>query len=158
MPVLMSVADLLIDDNTKAPVVVLQDASGRVKLPIFIGLMEASAIAAVREGIELPRPMTHDLLAALLEGLDGTLEKVEITALRERTFYALLHVRKDDAMRLIDCRPSDGLALALRVGAPISVSEDVIAEAGVYDSPSEEERYKDLLEQLDPDDFGKYEM
>ena len=160
MPVRMYVADLIIEARTKSPVVILRDGAGSVRLPIFIGLMEAGAIAAARESIELPRPMTHDLLVTVVQKLGGTLEGIEVTRLEASTFFAELHLRSESRQSepvRVDCRPSDAIALALRVDAPIWVREVVLEEAGLRE-PSEEEKWRDYLESLDPDDFGGYKM
>lgn len=156
MAVRVRVADLVIDPKTKAPVVILETEGGTHRLPIFIGLMEASAIAAAREGIILPRPMTHDLLAAVLETTDASLERVEVTELRENTFFAVLELRIAGVCRTVDSRPSDAIAVALRTRSPIYVDEAVIEAAGV--AVVEKDKWLEFLENLDPDDFGDYKM
>ncbi|MBM4353561.1 MAG: bifunctional nuclease family protein [Deltaproteobacteria bacterium] len=158
MPIVMKVAGLALDEKSHAPIVVLKDESGKRVLPIVIGLVEASAIAATLEGVEFPRPMTHDLMAALLKQLDATLEKVEVTDLISDTFYALMYVRRKRAGRplTIDARPSDSIALALRTGAEITVHERVfekISQAPEGSTPS-----PDDLSNLNDDVFGKYKM
>ena len=157
MSVRMFVSDLVIDAKTKSPVVVLQDSSGEFELPIFIGLMEASAIASVREKVALPRPMTHDLLCTLLDSLDGDLVRVEVTELRDNTFYALLHLTRGGQPLRLDSRPSDAIALALRADAPIMVREAVLAEAGTR-RKVETDKWKQFLENRDPEEFGGYKQ
>lgn len=125
MSVLVQVFGVLTDENTKTSVVVLRAVEGEETLPIQIGLPEASAIFVALHGVVLPRPMTHDLAADLIEKLGGKLEKVEVVDLREGTFYGLLHVRKGQQTIRIDCRPSDAIALALRTKAPIFVADEV---------------------------------
>jgi bifunctional DNase/RNase len=156
MLVRMFVSDLAIDHGSQTPVLLLRSEEGDAVLPICIGLMEASAIAAVRERMELPRPLTHDLLKTIMDSLDGTLDSVEITGLEDGTFYACLRVERGATGIEIDSRPSDAIALALRFGVPIWVSDHVLAEAGVIET--EHERWRRYLENLDPDDFGKYKM
>lgn len=156
MPVRMFVSDLTIDRNTKTPILLLRDAGGEMSLPIYIGLMEASAIAAAKENLKLPRPMTHDLLTELIAALGGSLEAVEVCDLCEGTFFAVLKIRRDEELLEVDSRPSDAIALAIRSDAPIWVSESVIDEAGV---PCEKkDKWMEFLENLDPEDFGKYKM
>ncbi len=127
--VIMQVIGLTVDSATKTPIVVLQEASGRELLPIWIGAMEAMAISLALSGGTLPRPLTHDLLLKTLEVMEGRLEAVDITGLYEGTYYAELVLAKGDAVFRVDCRPSDGIALALRVPAPIRVSEQVLEDA-----------------------------
>lgn len=167
MPLRMFVSDLIIDARTRSPVVVLKDAAEDLQLPIFIGLMEASAIAAAREKLELPRPMTHDLLKSVLETLGGELQAIEVTRLEESTFHALLHVKRNGKVVTIDSRPSDAIALALRTRSPIFVQERVLDVAGIRKDPppikqpgpdEPEDRWAEFLENLDPEDFGKYKQ
>jgi bifunctional DNase/RNase len=156
MPVRVIVADLTIDRNTKTPLVILQETDGRRKLPICIGLMEASAIAAAKEKLDLPRPMTHDLLSNILDNLGGTLESVVVCDLKEGTFYATLYVKENGRILEIDSRPSDAIALALRTHAPILVCESVFDEAGIVDDSID--KWASFLSELDPEAFGKYKM
>ena len=156
MDVPVFVIDLTIDKKTKVPLVVLQERSGNRQLPICIGLMEASAIAAAKEGLELPRPMTHDLLANMLDKLGGHLESVHISDMHESTFYALLRVKSGGRMIEIDCRPSDAIALALRTKSPVFVSPVVFDRAGVR--AEDKDKWTEFLENLDPEAFGKYKM
>ena len=154
MAVRMYVADLTIDRSTKNPILVLADEPGGRRLSIYIGLMEASAIAAAKEKIDLPRPMTHDLMTDVLAQLGAALESVEVCDLREGTYYAVLRLRRGELMVEVDSRPSDAIALALRSEAPIFVDEAVLADAG----EPQKDKWIAFLESLDPDDFGKYRM
>jgi hypothetical protein len=158
----MSVAGVHLDSSSGSAVLVLTNPEGRA-LPILIGLAEATSIAKELEGIELPRPLTHDLLRDSLEALGARIIRVEVTALRENTYYAIV-VLTDASGRetQLDSRPSDAVALAVRVDAPIFVHEQVLRET--QSSPqeflasAEKEEWKKLLEEMDPEDFGKYKM
>jgi bifunctional DNase/RNase len=132
MLVQMKVSSLTVDPFTNMPIVVLKDADGRRSVPIWIGLVEASAIATELERIQLARPMTHDLMKTLLESLHGKVDRVEVHVhdLKQNTFYATLFIRRpDDTTVALDARPSDAIALALRTGAEILVAEKVIDRA-----------------------------
>ncbi len=158
----MTVAGISVDQGSGAAVLVLQDRAG-VALPIAIGVAEASSIAKELENIELPRPLTHDLLRSVLERLGGELLRVEIIALRENTYFAELVIRvKGAEEERVDCRPSDAIALAVRVDAPIFVHEQVLSKALPETQdlrlPTDKEEWKRLLEEMDPEDFGKYRM
>lgn len=161
MPVEMKIKGLMIDPVSNMPIIVLRDGAGENVLPIWVGIFEANAIATQLEKIVSPRPMTHDLLCSVIATLEGRLDRVVITDLRENTFYALLHVERPGGPVQIDCRPSDAMALALRVGAPIFVEEAVLerSRAGREDAePDESERLRRWLENVDPEDLGKYPM
>jgi bifunctional DNase/RNase len=153
---------LAIDPSSKTPVVVLQEEHSGFFLPIWVGAAEANAIALRLGGIETPRPMTHDLMRTLLDELEGRLESIEISDLRDNTFYALLHLSlPDGAKRTVDCRPSDAIALALRAGAEILVQRNVLENAKAFDLASrieDEDALKDWLEQIPAEDLGDYEM
>jgi bifunctional DNase/RNase len=160
MPIRVVVLDLTIDKHTKTPLVILKETEGERKLPICIGLMEASAIAAAKEKLLLPRPMTHDLLNNVMGELGGVLESVLICNLKDGTFYAVLNLHENGRTLEIDSRPSDAIALALRTQAPIWVTEEVFEEAAMPEEDTEDKRDKwaQFLEDLDPDAFGKYKM
>lgn len=149
------------------PIVVLKELDGERSLPIFIGNPEATAIVHAMQGIETPRPMTHDLLKAVLDAQDTTLESVEITELHDRTFHARLCLRRAQEPLYLDARPSDALALAVRCGldiVPILVDEAVLAEAGVFLDDDAEgaplaadeqiEEFRSFLDQISPEDFA----
>lgn len=130
----MKVSSLTVDPFTNMPVVVLSDGDGGQSVPIWIGLIEASAIATELENIHLARPMTHDLMKTLLETLRCKVDRVEVHDLRNNTFYSTIHVTRPDGSGFaVDARPSDAIALALRAGADILVAEKVIAKAKMVD-------------------------
>jgi bifunctional DNase/RNase len=163
----MTVKGLTIDPLTSTPIVILKDAEGKNAVPIWIGLMEASAIATELEKIQLSRPMTHDLMRNILESLDAKVVKIVVNDLRDNTFYALIHIMVRSQEIVIDSRPSDAIALALRTSSPILVDKKVIAKSRKIDLMKKEEglseeeskkRWAEILEKLSPDDFGKYKM
>jgi len=139
MSIEMRVKGVALDPEREAPVVLLSDVSGTFSLPIYIGVVEATAIAMHLDGVQVGRPLTHDLMKNLLEALGARLERVEVCDLKEGTYYATLHLAVDGQSLRVDARPSDGIALAVRCGAPISVDETVIDESNV------------LLEDTDPE-------
>ena len=154
----MKVDKLGIDLLTHDPVVILKDMDGKRFLPILIGPFEATAIALALEGAAVPRPLTHDLMRTIVETLDAKLEQVIIHDIRESTFFAKLIVRKNGEIQEIDARPSDGIALALRMTAPIYVSDKIVLEESVPDKKTEEaevERFKKFIEELKPSDFNR---
>ena len=144
------------------PIIILRDEEEKRSLPIWVGIFEANAIALELEKIATPRPMTHDLIRNILEAIEAKVEKVVVNDLRENTFFALIHLRLGDEEITVDSRPSDAIALALRVGAPIFVEEDVVRRAkSVEVAPREaddQEKLKEWLENLKPEDFGKFKM
>jgi len=163
----MKIAGIALDPSTNMPIIILKDLNGDNALPIWIGIAEASAIATKLENIDLARPMTHDLLRNILGRLEVTLEKVEVTDLRDNTFYANLYLRVGSRVVMIDSRPSDAIALALRTDSPIFVSEEVIKKSkraelknakGEDLSEAQKDRLAEILENLSPDAFGKYKM
>ena len=156
----MSIRGLMVDPATSMPIVVLRDADNNRVLPIWVGPVEANAIAMQIENIAPPRPMTHDLLGHLLTALGATLQRVIITDLRENTFYAYLELRRGDETVLVDSRPSDALALSIRARARIFVDTRVLDRAKTVDlsaDQADQERLQRWLESLDPDDLG-YKM
>lgn len=157
----MTVSGLTLDPVTEGPIVVLKETHGKRTLLIWIGLLEANAIATELEGIKLSRPMTHDLLKNIMELLDLKINKVEVCDLKDNTYYALIYVNYDGRQISVDARPSDALALSLRVNAPIFVAEEVIkkskqgvSEGEATDKSKRGKYWKEILESLDPDDFG----
>src|SRR5271163_5137378 len=126
MEVEMKIRGLMMDPVTNMPIVVLKDVQGQAILPIWVGVYEANAIALEIEKVQTPRPMTHDLLKNVLTGLNVHVHKVVVSDLKEDTFYALIWMERDGQMMSVDSRPSDALALALRLDCPIFVEEDVI--------------------------------
>jgi bifunctional DNase/RNase len=157
----VEIKGLMLDPSSNVPIVILRDVGSQTFLPIWIGHFEASAIALRIEGVEPPRPMTHDLLRAVLEQLGATVEKIVISDLKESTFFAVIHVRYQDASVPIDARPSDAIALALRAEAPIFVLRSVLDKAHAVDLAEEatdEEKVKKWLEEMNPEEFGKWKM
>lgn len=162
----MKVTGLTIDPFTNMPIIILKDAVESVALPIWIGLIEASSIATELEKIELSRPMTHDLMKNLLTLVGATVDKVEITDLTDNTFFAQICVTHNGQSHVLDCRPSDALAIALRTQAPIFVNKKVIEKSrrldmqdgGGEEANMKEQKWAEILENLSPEDFGKYKM
>ena len=161
----MKLSGLIMDSTTNAPVIILKDLEDKEVISLWIGLLEASAIAVELEKIDLPRPMTHDLVKNVLESLNIKVLKVEIADLRDNTFYAYIHLGMDGKTFTIDARPSDAIAIALRTKSPIYVDEKVIKKSKKMDLESikevektdESKELKDLLEKMSPDDF-EYKM
>jgi len=157
----MKIKGLMIDPITNMPIIILRDPTSSAVLPIWVGIFEANAIALQIEKIVTPRPMTHDLLKSMINGLQAQVEKVVITDLKENTFYAQIYINREGVVLPIDSRPSDAIALALRTGSPIFVNTEVIERAKNTDltkDAGESERIRKWLENLDPDEMGKYEM
>jgi bifunctional DNase/RNase len=158
----MVVKGLTLDPLTNMPIVILKDTEGNRALPIWIGANEANAIAMEMERITTPRPMTHDLIRNILEGLKAKVSRIVVNDLRDNTFYAVIFLEVNGAEVAIDSRPSDAIAVALRVKAPILVAEKVIREAKsidlTEDRPAEDtQSVRDWIENLKPEDFGRIE-
>ncbi len=161
----MVVSGLTVDPLTNSPIVILKEVEGERTLPIWIGLLEATAIASELEGIKFSRPMTHDLLKNIMDMIDLKVIKVEVCDLKNNTYFALIYINIKGKEISIDARPSDALALSLRMGAPIFVSEEVISKSAQIDLKAEPEdkseqgkKWQEILEKLNPEDFGKYKM
>lgn len=162
----MEVTGLTIDPFTSMPIVILKDAAEKYALPIWIGLIEASSIATELEKIQLSRPMTHDLLKNILEEVKVGVEKVVIHDLADNTFYAQIILKQDGREIPMDSRPSDAIALSLRTKAPLFVEKEVIDKSRKIDLSKEEldkelskkQKWAEILENLSPEDFGKYKM
>ena len=158
----VTVAGVTVDPVTKSPIVVLREPKSGNVLPIWIGLLEANAIALALEGTELPRPMTHDLMKSILHATGTQLRSVEIADIRESTYCAFLHLEGNGGSVRVDARPSDAIALALRCGARILVSEAVLAQSSIPASSASEgegrDKWTELLEKMDPEQFSKYKM
>ena len=153
----MKVDKLGIDLLTHDPVVILKDLEGRRYLPILIGPFEATAIALALEGTPVPRPLSHDLMRTIIESMSATLEHIVIYDIKDSTFFAKLLVRQNGDTREIDARPSDGIALALRMQAPIYVSDKIVLEEAVSDKKAEAEeteRFRKFIDDLKPSDFS----
>ena len=161
MEVEMKIRGLMMDPVTNMPIVILKDANGGQILPIWVGIYEATAIALEIEKVTTPRPMTHDLIKNVLTGLETGVEKVVVNELRDDTFYAVIWLRRDGEMISVDSRPSDALALALRLDCPIYVDEQVLknakSTANVSDKAGSDELRR-WLEGLNDEDFGRYKM
>jgi len=161
----MTVSGLTIDPFTNSPIMILKDVDSDKAVPIWIGLLEATAIASELENIKFSRPMTHDLLKIIMETMSIQVTRVEVCDLRDNTYFALIYLNREGQEVTIDARPSDAIALALRVKAPIFVAEVVIQKARRVDLSAKEaittedaKKWTEILEGLDPDDFGKYKM
>jgi len=161
----MVISGLTVDPLTNSPIVILKETTGEKTLPIWIGLLEATAIASELEGIQFSRPMTHDLLKNIIDLIDVKVNKIEVCDLKNNTYYALIHMEHKGKEMTIDARPSDALALSLRVKAPIFVAEEVIQKSEKIELKAEPEdkseqgkKWQEILEKLNPEDFGKYKM
>src|SRR5438093_6656173 len=163
----MLVAGLTLEPVTKTPVVILKDAENKLTLPIWIGLMEATAMATELEGIKMARPMTHDLLRNLIADLGGVVEFVEVTDLRDNTYYATISLQAGDRKLVVDSRPSDAISLALRTKSPIFVAKKVLEASSILQQTEESaeqnlsnvsrDKWAEILEKMSPEDF-KYKM
>ncbi|MDX1777955.1 MAG: bifunctional nuclease family protein [Thermodesulfobacteriota bacterium] len=161
----MKLSKLVMDPFTNTPILILKDLEDKEALSIWIGLLEASAIVVEMEEIKLPRPMTHDLVTSVLNSFAIEVSRVEITDLKDNTYFALIHLVRDGKLFKIDARPSDAIALALRTRSPIYVHETVIEQSKNMDSTimqsdtesSEQTGWEDILENMSPEDF-KYKM
>jgi len=161
MEVEMKIRGLMMDPVTNMPIVILKDLDGKSVLPIWVGVYEANAIALEIEKVTTPRPMTHDLIKNLLLGLGGGVRKVVVSELKEDTFYALIWVEQHGEMIAIDSRPSDALALALRLDCPIFVDDDVLKSSKISTAVSDKANSEELrrwLENLNDEDLGQYKM
>jgi len=161
MEVEMKIRGLMMDPVTNMPIVILKDVNGSSVLPIWVGIYEANAIALEIEKVSTPRPMTHDLLKNLLVGLEIRVDKVVVSELKDDTFYALIWLQRNGEVISIDSRPSDALALALRVDCPIFVEDEVLKNSKVASSASDKvssEELRKWLENLNDEDIGRYKM
>ncbi|MCL6640172.1 MAG: bifunctional nuclease family protein [Candidatus Rokubacteria bacterium] len=162
----MKVRGLALDPLSNMPIIILRDEEDKRSLPIWVGIFEANAIALELEKISTPRPMTHDLIKNILEAVEARVVKVAVTDLKENTFFAVLHLQLAGAEYTVDSRPSDAIALALRVGAPIYVDEEVVRKAKsleVTPAPEAEtlkaddpEKIREWLGSIKPEDFEKF--
>lgn len=153
----MNVAGIALDAATRLPIVLLKDASERRALPIWIGQTEARAILTALENQKTPRPMTHDLMVNCMDQWEIDLERVVIHALQDNTFYAVLTLHQGDSKKEVDARPSDAIALALRMDSPIWVLEEVVADASIpVDQEAdlqEQEEFREFIDNIRPEDF-----
>ncbi len=161
MQVEMTIKGLMVDPVTNMPIIILRDQEGQRVLPIWVGVFEANAIALQIENIATPRPMTHDLLRNVITDLKAQVRKIVVSDLKDNTFYALIYLTVNGDTVAVDARPSDAIALALRVRAPIFVEDAVINSAKSLDftpDKADSERLQRWLESLNPEDLGKYKM
>ena len=157
----MSIKGLMVDPITNMPIVILKDKLGERVLSIWVGIFEANAIALQIENVSTPRPMTHDLLRNIITDLDGSVDRVVVSDLKDNTFFAIIHLTVRGERIAVDARPSDAIALALRTRSPILVEESVIDSAKTVDFNAERtdsDRLQKWLESLDPEELGKYKM
>ena len=161
----VSIAGLTIDPASNTPIILLKTDEGEETVPIWIGLLEATAIAATLQNISFERPMTHDLFKNFVQTMEMEVVKIEVCDLKDNTFYALIHFASDDKVFTMDARPSDAIAIALRFDAPIYVDSSVIEKARVtepkaevLDKSSAGKKWAEYLNDLSPEDFGKYKM
>ena len=164
----MRVGGLTLDPVTKTPIVILKDTDNKLNLPIWIGLMEATAMATELEGIKMARPMTHDLLRTVVDTLGGMVEAIEVTDLKDSTYYAVIYLEVGGRKVSVDARPSDAISLALRAKSPIFVAKKVLEASSSVQQKVEEpqehnlsnvarDKWAEILEKMSPDDF-KYKM
>ena len=161
MLIRMTVRGIALDPITNMPIIILKDQDEKRALPIWVGIFEANAIALELEKIATPRPMTHDLIKNILDGVGASVQQIVINDLKENTFFAVIEVNFNGNVVNIDSRPSDAIALALRLNAPIFVTDKVVSKAKSMDIAEEKEdtdRWREWLENLKPEDFGKYKM
>jgi bifunctional DNase/RNase len=152
----MELAGVRVELPTNQPIVLLKEKDGERYLPILIGAAEAAAIALSLQGVVTPRPMTHDLLKTILEDLGVTVSRIVVTELREGTFYAQLDMARNGDSLEVSSRPSDAIALAVRMAIPIFANEDVLAEASILipgDEDEEVEKFREFLDNISPEDF-----
>ncbi|MEA2486010.1 MAG: uncharacterized protein QOD46_1121 [Actinomycetota bacterium] len=153
----LSLVGVRVELPTNQPIVLLKEADGHRYLPIWVGAVEATAIAFALQGIQTPRPMTHDLLRDILEETDITVERVLINELVDQTFFALIRLNRQGDAKEVSSRPSDAIALAVRVNVPIFADEEVLEQAGIElrdEEESEVEKFREFLDQVTPEDFA----
>ena len=154
----MKVSGIALDPFTNTPIVILKDITGEKILPIWIGFMEASAIAMELEKTPRVRPLTHDLMKNLIETLKFSVTRVEVTDLRNDTFYAEIRLKRGNEEHIIDSRPSDAIAIALRTGSSVFVNDEVLEKSKKLEIDEEKEKLTDILDKIPAGDFGKYKM
>jgi bifunctional DNase/RNase len=154
----MKVSGIALDPFTNTPIVILKDAANEKTLPIWIGFMEASSIAMELEKTPRIRPITHDLVKNLLEKLKFIVTKIEVTDLRDDTFYARIYLKRENEEYSLDSRPSDAIAIALRTDSPIYVNDEVIEKSKKIEIDEDKEKLAEMLDKIPEGDFGKYKM
>ena len=162
MQIEMKVTGLMMDPITNMPIVLLKGTEEDQILPIWVGVFEANAIALKKENVATPRPMTHDLLKNVITEMGARVERIVVSDLKDNTFYAIVHLTVDGGEVQVDSRPSDAIALALRAEVPILVEEAVLKKARSPEFTKQhelvEEKIRKWFEDVDPEDFTKYEM
>jgi len=161
MQIEMTIKTLMFDPVTNLPIIVLRDKDGQHMVPIWMGMFEANAIAIQIENVASPRPMTHDLLKNVIEDLNADIKKIVVHDLKGNTFYAFLYLEVNGETVVVDARPSDAIALALRASAPIFIDKKVIENAKKLDlvpDKNDTEQLQQWLANLTPEEFGKYKM
>ena len=161
MEVEMKIRGLMMDPGTNMPIVILKDAQGNSILPIWVGVYEANAIALEIEKVVTPRPMTHDLIKTLLTGLHTGVRKIVVNELKEDTFYAVIWLEREGKLISVDSRPSDALAIALRLDCPIYVDDSVLQNSKMANTIADRVNNEELrrwLENLNDEDLGRYKM
>ncbi len=155
----MKVSGIAIDPFTNTPIIILKDLKGDKMLPIWIGFMEASSIAMELEKTPRLRPLTHDLLKNILDDLKYSVSRVELTDLKDNTYYAAIHLKKMDDIHILDSRPSDAIAIAIRTSSQIFVHDSVIESSKQIQAIDEDkEKLAEMLDKIPPGDFSKYKM
>lgn len=155
----MKVSGIAIDPFTNTPIIILKDLNGDKMLPIWIGFMEASSIAMELEKTPRLRPLTHDLLKNILDDLKYSVSRVELTDLKDNTYYAAIHLKKMDDIHILDSRPSDAIAIAIRTSSQIFVHDSVIESSKQIQAIDEDkEKLAEMLDKIPPGDFSKYKM
>lgn len=152
----MELTGVRVELPTNQPIVLLRERNGERYLPIWIGAAEAAAIALSLQGVATPRPMTHDLMKNMLEDLSVQVQRIVVTELRESTYYAMITMQRNGDTYEISSRPSDAIALAVRMAVPIFASEDVLNEASILipgDEDEEVEKFREFLDNVSPEDF-----
>ncbi len=153
----LSLVGVRVELPSNQPIVLLKEADGDRYLPIWIGAVEATAIAFALQGIQTPRPMTHDLMRDLLRDAGVAVERIVINELVDQTFFALIRMASDGEAKDVSSRPSDAIALAVRINAPIYAAEEVLEQAGIElkdDEETEVEKFREFLDQVSPEDFA----
>jgi len=157
----VKVAGVMFDNQSNSPVMLLKEIEGNKVLPIFIGPIEATAIAYALENVKLVRPMTVDLLKLIVDGLKARVKRVIVSSLKDDTFYAEIIIENGGRILSVDARPSDSVGLAVRAKAPIYVADNIMATAGIIMTEEEEARLSELrdsLRNIPPEEFGNYRM
>ena len=153
----LSLVGVRVELPSNQPIVLLKETSGERYLPIWIGAVEATAIAFALQGIQTPRPMTHDLLRDVLDATEIHVERILITELVDQTFYAVIRMSSNGEAREVSSRPSDAIALAVRIGAPLYAAEEVLEQAGIElrdEEETEVQKFREFLDQVSPEDFA----